>query len=375
MATSMKIAALVPYGIYPAKMGGQKAIAHFYAALCRLEPITLFSNTENKLAGPKEYSILPLLSTSKFRYCNPFLFFSFKKEIKKSGITHLIIEHPYFGWLGLLLKNTLRLKLIVRSHNIEANRFKSMGKWWWPFLYRYEGWVHRNADCSFFITEEDRQFATEMYRVSSKKTVTITYGIDTMTIPENASKIVAKNKLHEMYSIPSNHKILLFNGTLDYSPNEIAITAIVEKINPLLQETNNNYSILICGKNLPQHFDGLKKYADQNIIFAGFVSDIQLHYEGADMFINPVITGGGIKTKLVEALSANLTSISTKNGAIGIPEEIVKGKLLISEDLDWNKFVDNILVADLNRNTSADFYSYFNWNQISLKANKTLLSL
>jgi hypothetical protein len=61
----------------------------------------------------------------------------------------------------------------------------------------------------------------------------------------------------------------------------------------------------------------LKNYADQNIIYAGFVDDISIYFKGADVFINPVSYGGGIKTKLVEALGYNLNAVSTSNGAIG----------------------------------------------------------
>ena len=64
-------------------------------------------------------------------------------------------------------------------------------------------------------------------------------------------------------------------------------------------------------KQLEESYNELKDYADKNIIYAGFVDDITLFYKAADMLINPVIDGGGIKTKLVEALGYNMNVVTT----------------------------------------------------------------
>ncbi|MBK7558780.1 MAG: glycosyltransferase [Chitinophagaceae bacterium] len=74
------------------------------------------------------------------------------------------------------------------------------------------------------------------------------------------------------------------------------------------------------------------------MIYAGFVEDINLYFKGCDIFINPVVNGGGIKTKLVEALGYDLSVTSTKTGAIGIPVEMTGNKMKISEDNDWKAF-------------------------------------
>lgn len=91
----------------------------------------------NESPGNLKAEFLPVLGKSRFRYINPFLFFSIRKIIREKS-THLLIEHPYYGWLGILLQLFCRVKLIVHSHNIEATRFKSTGKWWWGILWNYE---------------------------------------------------------------------------------------------------------------------------------------------------------------------------------------------------------------------------------------------
>src|SRR6202008_4176961 len=119
---------------------------------------------------------------------------------------------------------------------------------------------------------------------------------------------------------------------------------ILEEINPrLLQEKGFNYKIIICGKGLPAELNELKEYADKNIIYAGFVDDIEVYFKAADIFLNPVQSGGGIKTKMVEAIAYGDTVVSTKSGAAGISKEISGDKLVVVEDNDWDKFSTRVI--------------------------------
>ena len=163
MTTQINIAALVSYKIFPAKMGGQKGIALFYQYLSRLLPVTIISTRNNEFSGAGEIQFLPVLSNSKLRYVNPFLVFKIRKILLERKITHLVLEHPYYGWLGILLRSSCNIKLVVHSHNMESLRFKSTGKWWWGILWQYEKFVHRKADMNFFINDEDREFAIKNF--------------------------------------------------------------------------------------------------------------------------------------------------------------------------------------------------------------------
>ena len=120
----------------------------------------------------------------------------------------------------------------------------------------------------------------------------------------------------------------------------------------------------------------LKNYVDENIIYAGFVDDISVYFKGVDVFINPVNDGGGIKTKLVEALGYNLNAVSTFNGAIGVDEEICNGKLFLCENLDWQGFADKMQIAtQTNKSISPLFFQHFYWENITAKAAEIIKSL
>jgi len=362
------VLSIVSYKIFPAKFGGQKGIANFNEYFSRhhtLYCVTVKDNEPN--AAP--YTIINKLSNSKLRYVNVFYFGLLKKIIQQYKISHVIVEHPYYGWLGLLLKRFCKIKLIIHSHNIEAERFKTTGRWWWRILWRYEKYVHAHADFTFCITENDRQYFINNYKIPPDKTAVITFGISLDSPPPIHEQLAARNELLKKYSLSKETVLYLFNGALDYLPNLGAVKNIIENINPLFIKNSIPYKIIICGKNLPADMNNLKDYNEQNIIYAGFVDDINIYFKGANIFINPVNDGGGIKTKLVEALGYNLNVVSTENGAIGVDANICNGKLMLCGNNDWQSFSDKMMEAIPN-NQSIDtaFFNYFYWDNIAKKA-------
>jgi glycosyltransferase involved in cell wall biosynthesis len=369
------VLSIVTYKILPPKLGGQKGIALFNEYLSKQVDIFCFTIKDNDPALAS-YPVFNLLSNKSFRYINIFYFGLIKRIIRENEISHIIVEHPYYGWMALLLKSFCKVKVIVHSHNIEAERFRTVGKWWWKILWYYEKWVHKKADFTFCITGEDRKYFSEKYKVPYQKSAVITYGISWNLPPSAEEKSNAKNLLLKKYSLAPQTHLFLFNGTLNYGPNLDAAKNIVEKINPLFIQKNISYKIIICGKGLPDEMNELKNYANQNIIYAGFVDDISVYFKGVDVFINPVNDGGGIKTKLVEALGYNLNAVSTFNGAIGVDENICNGKLFLCENQDWQDFADKMETAtQTNKSISLLFFQHFYWENITAKAAGIIKSL
>jgi polysaccharide biosynthesis protein PslH len=350
-------------------MGGQKGIALFNRYFSKQVPLTCVTTRNSEHYEGEGYEVRPLLSTSKWRYANVFLFFTLRKFIRQKGITHLLIEHPYYGWLGVLLKWFCKIKLAVHSHNIEALRFKSTGKWWWGVLWNYEKFTHRRAHINFFISDEDRQYAIQKFGLQPERCTTITYGFELSAPPAAEERKQAKAILTQKHGIEKGDTLLLFNGTLDYKPNQDALDIILNTLNPLLEAYPGfKYTIIICGKNLPPSYQNLSNYSAKKIIYAGFVDDITLYFKGADIFINPVMDGGGIKTKLVEALGFNMSVVTTENGAIGVPATITGGKMNIIKGTDWAAFAAAVATADVQANIPVAFFEHFYWGRIAERA-------
>ncbi|HET7002927.1 MAG TPA: glycosyltransferase, partial [Puia sp.] len=113
----------------------------------------------------------------------------------------------------------------------------------------------------------------------------------------------------------------------------------------------------------------IKKASYPNVMILGFVENLELYLTGCNVFLNSVQSGGGIKTKLVEALAYNLNAVSTENGAIGINPAVCNGKLMICADNNWSAFAENIAGAiNLKATIPAEFYHEFYWGNITKRA-------
>lgn len=358
------VVSIVPYKFLPAKIGGQKGIALFNEYFSRHVSLICATIRSNENEHAKGYEAIPVFSTSQLRYINPFNVFRLKKIVRKKKATHILLEHPYMGWMALLLKKLASAKLIVHSHNMEGLRFKTIGKWWWKFLWRYEKFIHRHADYNFFIQEDDRQYAIKNFGLSADKCIVVTYGIEINSIPSEVEVQQAKEYVRRKHGISPTEKILLFAGSFNYKPNLDALQYIDKKIAPLLEQKGFSCKILICGPWLENN-----PATHSDVIITGFVDDISLYFKAADVFLNPVVEGGGIKTKLVEALGYNTNSVSSVNGAIGVDPAICNGKLIVTRDNDWESFADAIVhVSEIDKDISPEYYQHFYWGYSTKKA-------
>src|SRR6185436_20029610 len=107
------------------------------------------------------------------------------------------------------------------THNIEHQRFRSNNRWWWPILKIYEKKCFKEADTVFFISDEDRNFVLNKWKIDPAKCFTIPFGVDIKNYPEN--KIECKRKIAAHHGIHEEEKIFLFNGLLNYKPNLDAV--------------------------------------------------------------------------------------------------------------------------------------------------------
>lgn len=357
---------IIPYKIFPANLGGEKCVAFFNQYVGKYMPIVSISTQNNEVQYAKNFKMLNILSNSRIRYINPLLYFKIRKLIKKENATHLFMEHPYFGWLAWLIKKTMPVTWVIHSHNIEFERSRSIGRKWWILLKWYETWVYKQADINFFISDDDRTYAESQMNIDPKKCFTITYGVEMDQMPNDLD--AARKTIETMHQIGADEKILLFNGALYHHTNYDALSIILENINPVLLQSRHPYKILVCGKGLPDFFNDLKDYQNKNVIYAGFVKDIDLYFKAADIFLNPIISGGGIKTKAVEAIAHNCTVISTTLGAMGINRAVCNESLQVVDDLAWDDFAQKTLeYLDKTTTTPDAFYEYYDWDHIAQK--------
>lgn len=168
--------------------------------------------------------------------------------------------------------------------------------------------------------------------------------------------------LSQRFGIEEDERILLFNGTLNYLPNLHALQVILNDLLPVWLQEDRRFRLIICGSNLPEGYKNLADYKDKKVNYAGFVNDIDNYFLGSDVFLNPVWEGGGIKTKLVDALASGCTAVSTYSGSLGIPMHVAGKKLVLVEDKDWPVFAARVMEVNTDDITPGDFYNYFNYD-------------
>lgn len=357
-----KTGIVIPYRFVPPRNGGHHAAFGFCEALAKKQEVVVISTTNNA-TDEVPFRLVKLFADRFFKYFSPVVAWRLWQFFRREGIRSCIIQQPFFGLVALPVCRWLKIEFVVYSHNIEFQRFKTIGKWWWRLLYPLERLMYRNADRMLFISPDDREAAIPIFGLSPKKCAVVPYGTRLREIPTDRSK--ARQEVISAHRLNSGEYILLFFGPQSYRPNLEAVERIVYQINPLLQQRANfPYRILICGGGLPPHLNELKSF--QNVEYLGFVENIERYIKAADMVLNPITTGGGVKTKIIEAIALGTTVLSSATGAKGIDTSVFGSKLLTVPDENSEAFVQTILEfqAQAFEPTPASFYEMYNWDEV-----------
>ena len=107
---------------------------------------------------------------------------------------------------------------------------------------------------------------------------------------------------------------ILFWGAMYRPENYEAAIWFIENVMPLLSDLPVRF--VVAGNCPPEQ---LKKYANDRIVITGFVEDEMPLFESSMCFVSPLLTGAGIKVKVIEALSAGIPILTNTIGIEGIP--------------------------------------------------------
>lgn len=361
----INLLSIAPYRILPPTSGGHLGIAslhHYLGLICNDHIISTDDNVTDPAYSFRLHSFFP--SAIK-RYIPFYKFSSLVLFARENNIQAIYCDHPYMAPTALALSRKIKVPWFIRSHNIESERFRTYGKKWWPLMRIFEGSMLRKATGVFLITPEDIKWAQENYRLKPEKCHLIPYGTILDKPPEGHKE--AKSKVAGQLGLDEKIPWLYFLGAMDFYPNTHALTFILDEIMPRLKQSNLNCQVLIAGKGLNEE---LKERISNTtgIKYTGFIPDLNDFLKACDIMLNPVILGGGIKTKAVEALGYDKIVVSTVSGAAGLLPEYCGANLLIATDGDWDTFTNHILAAIHQRaEIPATFYDLYYWGNIARK--------
>jgi polysaccharide biosynthesis protein PslH len=121
---------------------------------------------------------------------------------------------------------------------------------------------------------------------------------------------------------------VLFTGTMSYPPNSQGGAWFAERVWPLVRECLPEARLDIVGKDPPARLQTLD--GREGIGVAGFVPSMAPYFDAAHVIVAPILTGAGIRVKIIEALAAGRPVVSTTLGCEGLGLE--SGRHLLVED-------------------------------------------
>ena len=135
----------------------------------------------------------------------------------------------------------------------------------------------------------------------------------------------------------------VFTGWLTYQPNLDALHAYVEKMLPAFAQLGVEPPQLSVIGLCP---DTLKAgLAHPTIRFLGYVPDINEELRRHQVFFAPIVSGGGIKTKVLEAMACGLPVIALPDGVSGISVEHMRHCLVAGGPEEFVQYY-SLLVND-----------------------------
>lgn len=221
-----------------------------------------------------------------------------------------------------LIRKYSNAKVILRAHNVEhliweriAKCTKNIFKRWYVkklalALKVYELEHISQYDGIACITQKDADYFIKAG--CRKPIVSIPFGI------------IAPDTMDNVDEEPNS---LFHIGSMDWIPNLEGVNWFLEKVWPKVLNEVPQARMYLAGRKMPQT---LMNTEYRNVSIVGEVPDAMYFIESKKINIVPLLSGSGIRVKIIEAMSVGKTVISTTIGAEGI--EYTDGKNILIAD-------------------------------------------
>jgi len=204
---------------------------------------------------------------------------------------------------------------ILISHNIESDIFP----FWIPagmngWKRRFMEWVAGRSRRAAKDVEIDNAFGfSAMTFISRNDMDRVTASVPRYLMPLHfpVGSVSYADKPRDVCNV-------LWMGGFGWYPNAEGVTWFAEQVYPLVANDLRERNIVLhfCGSHPP---DALRALHDgRNVIVHGFVEDLQPLLDDTHLLMVPLLSGGGIRVKIIEAMSAGIAVLSTSKGCEGI---------------------------------------------------------
>lgn len=182
------------------------------------------------------------------------------------------------------------------------------------FIKNLELMTVRRFDMVFTVSEFDRKYMLRMEPGLKVNTVPMPAGLDITP------------RLFD----PEKNTILFLASYKYRRVNVEAALFFYHSVFPLVKKTVPDAKFIIAGYGPPEELTSLSEI-DPSVLVPGFVDDIDACYKKAAVFVAPILVGGGIIVKILDAMAAGTPVVTTTYGNEGIGA--IPGRdLLVADD-------------------------------------------
>ncbi len=241
---------------------------------------------------------------------------AFRKELArllKDEIFDIVqLEGPYPGQYMDLIRKKSDARISLRAHNVEhliwerkAHHEKSLLKRWYLMnmarrLKRFELEMAQRVDTLIPISEQDGSYFRHM-------------GLQKPMLIIPAGLILKNYPPSEAPAEPS----IFFIGALDWLPNQEGLTWFLSNVFDLLVAEIPELRFHVAGRNAPAQY--AKKLNHPNISYHGEVEDAISFMQSYRVMVAPLLSGSGIRIKILEGMALGRAVVTTSAGIEGIP--------------------------------------------------------
>jgi len=359
----MRILVVTPRVPYPPKDGGAIAMFNMCQGLAENNvELDLFSYNTSKhyVTTPSEIKELyffnrvitsdinnelrPLdalrnLASGRSYNTERFIKSTFEKDLincLKENTYDIIQCEVLFGalYVDVLRKYAPNTKLVYRAHNVEYKIWERLSeqasglkkiylKLMSSRLKKEEESLIKKFDLVVPISEVDKKWFVDQ-------------GVENVFVsPTGVSRF-------SDFSVNEELKIG-FLGSLDWEPNVEGVEWFVENVWSKVIKQLPNARFEIAGRNCPDSFSRYNSIKGIKVV--GEVSDATEFIKSNTMMVVPLLSGSGMRIKIVEGLALSVPMVSTTVGCEGI--SVVDGQEILLADKS-DKFAEKIVTLSMN---------------------------
>ena len=273
------------------------------------------------------YTLKNMLTTDNLRtrsFLNYYYHKDMAKLIKKNSedVDIIITDMP----MAFYTKDINKKKIVYAfdavsnyNHKIyeKAESITSKIYWYLNYLkiHRYEK-VYNKFNTCIVVNREDKTLLEKDVHIPIE---VVANGVDTKYFKNDNTTSTPR---------------LVFLGDMSTPPNNDAIKYFMEEI---YYNLTTDVDFYIVGRNPTEY---VKSLQNNQIRVTGSVEDVRSYMPLGSIFVSPMISGTGIKNKILEAMSMQLPVITTSKGISGINAKTNEEFLLADTP---EKFKDNII--------------------------------